>query len=88
MNNVQIENALRGDSTVVRVLVGVFPADCLPGSKEFTGAYVANTEPSNTVGQHWVAFYCENNEVECFDSLGRNPGDYSKHIRKWLVDEY
>ena len=88
MNNVQIENALRGDSTVGRVLVGVFPADCLPGSKEFPGAYVANTVPSNMVGQHWVAFYCENDEVECFDSFGRNPGDYSEYIQKWLDDEY
>ena len=88
MNNVQIENALKGDSTVGRVLVGVFPADCLPRSKEFPGAYIANTEPSNMVGQHWVAFCCENNEVECFDSFGRNPGDYLEYIRKRLDDEY
>ena len=39
-------------------------------------------------GQHWVAFYCSNNEVECFDSFGRNPCDYSDFIQKWLDDEY
>ena len=39
-------------------------------------------------GQHWVAFYCSNNEVECFDSFGRNLGDYSDFIRQWLDDEY
>ena len=39
-------------------------------------------------GQHWVAFYCSNNEAECFDSFARNPGNYSDFIQKWLDDEY
>ena len=52
MNNVQIENALRRGRTVNGVLVGIFPADCLPSPKKFPAAYIANTEPSNMDGQH------------------------------------
>ena len=39
-------------------------------------------------GEHWVAFYCDNDEVECFDSYGKNPTDYSDYIAKWVDDEY
>ena len=88
MNSEQIDKALRSDDTVNEVYVGTFPADHLPYPKEFSGAYIANIQPSSMSGEHWVAFYCDNNEVECFDSYGKNPADYSDYIAKWVDDEY
>ena len=88
MNSEQIDKALRSDDTVKEVYVGTFPADLLPNPKEFPGAYIANTQPSRMSREHWVAFYCDNNEVECFDSYGKNPTDYSDYIAKWVDDEY
>ena len=88
MNNVQIEKALRSDDTVTNVFIGVFSADTLPSPKEFPAAYIANTEPSDMSGQHWVAFYCVNDTIECFDSFGRNPAEYSEHLAAWINDDY
>ena len=87
MNSGQIEDALRGDRFASQYLVGVFAADELQ-IKEFPGAYVVNTDESNQPGQHWVAFFTINDTIECFDSFGRNPGEYSVHIARWLEDTY
>ena len=87
MDSEQIDKALRSDDTVKDVYVGTFPADLLPNPKEFSGASIANTQPSSMSGEHWVAFYCDNNEVECIDSYGKNPTDYSDYIAKWVDDE-
>ena len=35
-----------------------------------------------------MAFYCDNDEVECFDSYGKNPTDYSDYMAKMVHDEY
>ena len=35
-----------------------------------------------------MAFYCDNRELECFDSYGKNPTDYSDYIAKRVDDEY
>ena len=35
-----------------------------------------------------MAFCCENEEVGCFDSYGKNPTDYSDYIAEWVDDEY
>ena len=37
---------------------------------------MANTDPSNRPGQHWVAFYYTDNECEFFDSYGLEPSYY------------
>jgi len=88
MNNEEIEKALRSDPAVDKTFIGVFSADTLPIPKEFPGGYIANTEPSHMSGQHWVAFYCNDNTVECWDSFGRNPAEYSEHLATWINDEY
>jgi len=85
---VQIEKALRSDETTKNVFIGVFSADKLPSPKAFPAAYIANTEPSDMSGQHWVAFYCVNDTIECFDSFGRNPAEYSEHLAAWINDDY
>ncbi len=87
MNGAQIENALRSDKFVNQCFIGVFAADQLP-IKEFPGALVVNTDTSSQPGQHWVAFFLVNDTIECFDSYGEHPGNYSAHIAQWLNDTF
>ena len=87
MNGGQIEDALRGHKFASQYSVGVFPADQLP-LKEFQGSDVVNTNDSDQHGQHWVAFFSVDNIRECFDSFGRNPGEYSDKITHWLDGTY
>ena len=67
--------------------MGVFSADELP-IKESPDAYVATTDESDQPGEHFVAFFTINDTTECPDSFGRNPGEYSVHIARWLEDTY
>ena len=34
------------------------------------GAYVINLDEYADVGTHWIALFCNRNEVVCFDSFG------------------
>src|ERR1700733_2901326 len=88
MNGQEIENAIRSNPMVKDIFVGVFAADQIP-EKQYPGAYVVNTDPSNQPGQHWVAFFCtESGELEAFDSFGNNPATYSKYIKEWMGTDY
>ena len=68
-------------SQIVRVLnkhnsfLGVFPCDKLPTSiKSFPAGLVANTDPFDKPGKHWVAIYVDRNGVaDFFDSYGFKP---------------
>lgn len=88
MDNVQIERALRSDPLINETFVGVFAADKLPQHKEFPGGYIANTEVSTNSGQHWVSFYYTGNTLECFDSFGTNPANYSHHLNSWINGDF
>ena len=47
-------------------------------------AVVVNTDEIYFPGKHWVAFYRnEFGVLECFDSFGRNPSDYSPWIKQF-----
>ena len=84
MNSNEISAALRRDRFTRDQFVGVFAADDLPPEKEFPGGYIVNTEPSSKSGQHWVAFFCNDQYLECFDSFGANPAKYSPYIAEWI----
>jgi hypothetical protein len=65
--------------TRVRYL-GALPADKLPSAehlRRFSATAVcliANTDPSDRPGQHWVAYYlAPGGELEFFDSFGNDP---------------
>ena len=88
MNSLEIERSLRSEASTRDVFVGAFASNTLPKNKEFPGAYIANTQPSHQNGEHWVAFYCTEKKIECFDSFGANPAMYSKDLASWLDDEH
>ena len=84
MNNQEIERALTGYRICKQMFVGVFSADNLP-VKEYSGAYVSNTDMSTQSGRHWVAFFTPvPGQVDFFDSFGREPSSYSPHLVEWI----
>lgn len=73
MNSLEILQALQQLS--VRY-AGVYPADRLPRVWTRSTAIVANTDNHNRPGQHWVAFYVdEQGAGTYFDSYGLPPLD-------------
>ena len=48
---------------------GVFPRNYLP-KKLKDGAYVINLDEHADVGTHWIALFCNRNEIAYFDSFG------------------
>ena len=48
---------------------GVFSRNALPG-KIKDGAYVINLDEYTDIGAHWIALFCNRNEIVYFDSFG------------------
>ena len=71
MNNLQIDTILRHDDAGRVHYRGVYASDTIPRCEP--GGYVCNTAPSSHPGEHWVAFYCTEKQVDYFDSYGRRP---------------
>jgi hypothetical protein len=70
----QIAQALNSDPNVSKYFSGVFARDKLPKIDQYPNALVANTDPSDKKGEHWVAFH--------FDHSGK--GEYFDSYGKWL----
>lgn len=70
-----MEILLRSDPCIQRIFKGVYAYDKLPTSiPAYPAAYIINTAPSNTPGEHWVCVYFESeNRSEYFDSYGMYP---------------
>lgn len=85
MNNREISRILRSHPTIHNDFNGVFPGDMLPTDRR-PGFYVANTDPHNLPGKHWVAFYIPQNGVmEYWDSYGFEPPDI---FQTFLTDTF
>lgn len=73
MNSIEILQALHHLSARY---AGVFPADRLPRVWTRSTALIANTDEHDRPGQHWVAFYIdEQGKGTYFDSYGLPPLD-------------
>jgi len=74
MYSSQISNALKKDPYASKYFVGVFPSDALPKRIKYPSAVVANTDPSDEKGEHWVCYFFDKNKnAEYFDSYGLPP---------------
>ena len=86
MNTVQITRALRHDPITSKTFCGVFPSDKLPQAIEkYPCGFVANTDPNNKPGIHWVSFYFPTEKKgEFFDSYGHPPEFYRDSFGDFL----
>ena len=84
MNNRQIHAALNSCPATATIFGGVYPCDRLPkpqplSKKSKTQIYIANTDPHDQPGQHWVALcispYGSKEPNEFFCSYGQPPTD-------------
>ena len=76
MDGLQLERCMNSDRYTFPIFEGVFPADMLPKQKlkNRPCGLIANTDPSDKPGEHWVAFYIDmDGNVEYFDSYGFKP---------------
>ena len=85
MNTNQIETALTSDPLSRKQFCGVFPSDQLPEVMEFPCGFIANTDPHDKSGTHWVVFYFSSeHKGEFFDSYGRKPDGYHETFKDYL----
>ena len=65
------------DPMVASIMQGVFPRDKLPVVNTYPSGMIANTDPHDQPGTHWVAMYFISPwETEFFDSYGFPPDTY------------
>lgn len=85
MNTLELVSALRNSSTTKKFFGGVFPCDRLPQKIRKPACVVANTDPANKPGTHWVAFYFpKRGPAEFFDSFGKYPSN--AFFKKFLLN--
>ena len=54
---------------------------------KFPCGFVANTDPSDEPGTHWIAFYFPSKQKgEFFDSYGKPPEYYHANFEKYLMN--
>lgn len=81
MNGLELENLLK------EYPVRVCCADELPTTvRKRPGTFVANTDPCDRRGRHWVVFHFpKTGPPEFFDSLGETPETYHERFRNVLI---
>lgn len=81
MNGLELENLLK------EYPVRVCCADELPATiRKRPRTFVANTDPCDRGGRHWVVFHFpETGHEEFFDSLGETPDRYHERFRNMLI---
>ena len=92
MDNNIINAVLRKNCEIYR---GVYPCDRLPSIAWSLRPFVivANTDPSNRPGQHWICMYFdEKGHGEFFDSFGSRPNPIfelymNKHCVTWKFND-
>ena len=86
MNTSQITHALEQDPITSQKFCGVFSSNNLPQTiDKYPCGFVANTDPSNEPGKHWVAFYFTSEKRgEFFDSYGQPPDYYKMSFKRFL----
>ena len=86
MNALHIQSVINTNNSLKDIFIGVFPSDRLPKSiKRFPSALIANVDPHNKPGSHWVAMYFdEKGHANFFDSFGRHPSMCSLDFKTFL----
>jgi hypothetical protein len=82
-----LECALRDSGTR---FLGVYAADLIPTRlRDYPCCLIANTDPHDRRGQHWVAMYASSpTRVEFFDSYGMPPEVYASLRIRFAIHSY
>ena len=84
MNTYQLQCAIDCDLTMKHSICGVYAADEIPQTLQASHGFIANTDPKQKQGQHWIAFLYDNGVLECFDSYGKSPDQYSASFKHFM----
>ena len=88
MNTSQLQCIISCDPVLRERVLGVFAADQLPTAVPYIPCgFIANTDIKSQSGTHWLAFFIENNTVDCFDSYGQHPGVYNALFSAWMQNQ-
>ena len=84
MNTYQLQCAIDCDLTMKNSICGVYAADEIPLTVQLSHGFIANTDPKQKPGKHWIAFLYVNGVLECFDSYGKSPDQYSTSFKHFM----
>ena len=89
MNGREIVHKLSQYPATRGLFKGVFSSDLLPRSKKTPFCFIANTEPHDDPGEHWVAFFVFATHIEFFDSYGRAPNNpmFPKSFSRYVANK-
>ena len=87
MNSFEIEKTVARDKCLSKHFVGVFPSDRLPVISTKPACFIANIDPSNKPGQHWVSMFFDK-ETEYFDSYGLEPEGSFATYKPAVINRY
>ena len=85
MDSQQLRDVMKIDRIGNKYFRGVFASDELKKQTvtKFPSGYIANTDPSQKPGVHWVSFYFdENGKAEFFCSYGYPPKNFN--FESWI----
>lgn len=97
MDTTQLKKLMMSDPCIRPYAAGVHSADHLLGiTPRYPSCMIANTDPSDKPGMHWVAFYyTHDHKCEFFDSHAMTPDVYhpdwvtwiSQHATEWTSNK-
>ena len=86
MNTTALRQLLSHDAYIKPYFFGVHPVDQLPHHISYPCCLVANTDKSDSPGEHWVCLFIdESGEGDWFDSYGFGPEFYSSTFQRFMA---
>jgi hypothetical protein len=86
MNSIQIDSILKRNCHTKKYFKGVYSSNNIPLLEKYPHCFIANTDKKGTRGEHWVAFFVNNEKnIEYFDSYAAEPNeDITKYLSNFL----
>ena len=80
MYTMQLSCIIKCEPKLKQFVKGVYACDELPSTVVYPSAFIINSHPKSTSGQHWLCIvFNKDKSAYYFDSFGNNPLFYNKH---------
>lgn len=79
----QMEKIILKDPAMRAKYKGIYAKDTLPMLRHH-GGYIANTDESTDIGEHWVLVYLTQQSLFFIDSFAEEPRYYGKEFEEWI----